>query len=447
MNTLPLITGLGLDGIVAWLPAGPRRVRDFLADAEALAARLPAGTTLLNACHDRYRFAVGFAAGLISGKVSLQPASQSAETLARIRADFPDVACLCDGDFDSLDLPRCDFPDLAAADPQKITDIPRIPADRVAAILFTSGSTGLPQPHHKTWGQLVANGRAEAAALGLERTPHTLVGTVPVQHSYGFESTFLLALHGGCAFWSGKPFYPQDIVAALDAVPRPRLLVTTPFHLSTLLSSGIGLPAIDQMLSATAPLSAALAAEAEARTGAPLHEIYGSTESGQLASRRTTDGATWTLLPGVRLEQDADTTTACDGHVEGRVALSDVIELLPERRFLLHGRHADLINIAGKRTSLAYLNHQIVAVPGVVDAAFFLPDDEAAGGITRLTAFVVAPTLNSRQLLAALRPRIDAIFLPRPPIFVDALPRNGTGKLPRSALQALYAEKIRHAGR
>jgi acyl-coenzyme A synthetase/AMP-(fatty) acid ligase len=445
MNTLPLITCHGLDSMLAWLPAGPRRVRDYLADAGALAARLPAGSTLLNMCHDRYHFAVGFAAGLLSGKTSLQPASQSAETLARIRADFPDVVCLCDDGFDTLDLPRCDFPDLSCADPQRVAVIPQIPEDRLAAILFTSGSTGLPQPQRKTWGKLVANGRAEAAALGLKQTPHTLVGTVPVQHSYGFESTLLLALHGGCAFWSGKPFYPQDITAALDAVPRPRLLVTTPFHLSTLLASGIELPAIDQLLSATAPLPAALAAEAEARTGAPLKEIYGSTESGQLASRRTTDGPAWTLLPGVRLEQNADTTTACDGHVEGRVALSDSIELLPDQRFLLHGRHADLINIAGKRTSLAYLNHQIAAVPGVVDAAFFLPDEDTSSGITRLTAFVVAPTLDSRQLLAELRPRIDAIFLPRPAIFVDALPRNSTGKLPRSALQALYEEKVPHA--
>jgi acyl-coenzyme A synthetase/AMP-(fatty) acid ligase len=447
MNTLPLISGVGLDGVFAWLPAGPRRVRDFLADAAALAARLPAGGALLNVCHDRYRFAVGFAAGLIAGKVSLQPSSQSAETLARIRADFPDVFCLCDGEVDTGELPRCVFPDLSAAAPQGVTAIPHLPADRLAAILFTSGSTGLPQPQRKTWGKLVANGRAEAAALGLDRTPHTLVGTVPVQHSYGFESTFLLALHGGCALWSGKPFYPQDIAAALDAVPRPRMLVTTPFHLSTLLASGIELPAVDLLLSATAPLSAALAAEAEARTGAPLNEIYGSTESGQLASRRTTDGPAWTPLPGVRLEQDADHTWAGGDHVEGRVALSDIIELLPDQRFLLQGRHADLINIAGKRTSLAYLNHQIAAVPGVVDAAFFLPDDEAPDGITRLTAFVVAPTLTSRQLLAELRQRIDAIFLPRPAIFVDALPRNATGKLPRSGLQALYAEKLSHAGR
>ena len=445
MNRLPLLAGDDLAAVFAWRPEGPVSVGDYLADVHALAERLPATGHLLNLCHDRYRFAIGFVAGLISGRVSLQPASQSAETLARIRDGFPDVVCLCDGDFDTLDLPRYAFPDLSSADPQHIPAIPDIPAERLAAILFTSGSTGLPQPHRKRWGQLVANARAGAAALGLDRTPHVLVGTVPVQHSYGFESTFLLALHGGCAFWSGKPFYPQDIAAALDAVPRPRLLVTTPFHLSTLLSSGIELPAIDRLLSATAPLSAALAAEAEARTGAPVHEIYGSTESGQLATRRTTEGPAWTLLPDVRLKQDADTTTACDGHVEGRVALSDVIELLPERRFLLHGRHADLVNIAGKRTSLAYLNHQIAAVPGVLDAAFFLPDDDAGGGITRLTAFVVAPTLTREQLLAALRPRIDALFLPRPPIFVDALPRNATGKLPRSALQALYEEKIHHA--
>ena len=447
MSTLPLITGADLDRVLAWQPGGPRRVRDFIADAEALAARLPAGGALINLCHDRYRFAVGFAAGLVAGKLSLQPSSQSAETLSRIRAEFPDVFCLCDGDDDTLDLPRCEFPDLPEAAPHTVTKIPRIPAERVVAILFTSGSTGLPQPQAKTWGKLVANGRAEAAALGLDRTPHVVVGTVPVQHSYGFESTFLLALHGGCAFWSGKPFYPQDIAAALDAVPRPRLLVTTPFHLSTLLKSGIALPPVDQLLSATAPLSAALAAEAEARTGAPLREIYGSTESGQLANRRTSASAEWTLLPGVRLEQADDTSWASGGHVEGRVALSDVIELLPDRRFLLQGRHADLVNIAGKRTSLAYLNHQIAAVPGVVDAAFFLPDDEAPDGITRLVAFVVAPTLTRRQLLAELRQRIDAIFLPRPPVFVDALPRNGTGKLPRNGLAALYLEMLSHAGR
>ncbi len=448
MSAAPLLTGRTPDDIFAWRTDGPVTVADYLADAATLAAALPAGDYVLNLCNDRYRFAVGFAAGLLRGKTSLQPSSQSAETFRRLQADYPGLFCLCDGETDTLDLPRVDFPECPTVNRKKAPNsefsIPEIPTDHLAAILFTSGSTGLPQAQKKTWGKLVLNGAAEAIALGLDCQPQVLVGTVPVQHSYGFESTFLLALHGGCSFWAGKPFYPQDIASALAAVPAPRLLVTTPFHLSALLAAGIELPPIACLLSATAPLSVALAADAEARTGAPMKEIYGSTESGQLATRRTTDGAAWTLLPGVRLEQDGDQTIACAGHVEGRVPLSDLIELLPDGRFLLHGRHADLINIAGKRTSLAYLNHQLAAVPGVVDGAFFLPDDEAPDGITRLTAFVVAPGLTARQVTLALRERVDAIFLPRPLVLVEELPRNSTGKLPRGNLQALYAEKVGH---
>lgn len=447
MNRLPLLGHASLDDVFAYRPDGPVRVRDFLADAQALAVMLPPGRYLLNVCQDRYRFTVGFAASLISGKTSLQPSSQSAETLRQIRVSCPDTGCLCDGDFAHQDLPRLDFPARLASCPEAISEIPRIPAEQVAARLFTSGSTGSPVAHDKHWGKLIANGRAEAERLGLLATRHNIVGTVPAQHSYGFESTVLLALHGNAPFWSGKPFYPQDIAAALAAVPAPRLLVSTPFHLSALIQAGLELPSIDLLLSATAPLSAKLAGEVESACQAPLFEIYGSTESSQLASRRTTAGATWQLLREVRLEQEEDITFAVGGHVEGRVGLSDIIELLADDRFLLHGRQADLINIAGKRTSLAYLNHQISAIEGVRDAAFFLPDEASPDGITRLCAFVVAPQLNSRELLAALRPRLDSIFLPRPVVFVDALPRNSTGKLPRGELQALYAAKVHHAER
>jgi acyl-coenzyme A synthetase/AMP-(fatty) acid ligase len=156
-------------------------------------------------------------------------------------------------------------------------------------------------------------------------------------------------------------------------------------------------------------------------------------------------------MQAVRLEQDGDTTHASGGHVEGRVPLADIIETCADGRFLLHGRHADLVNIAGKRTSLAYLNHQLGALPGVVDAAFFLPDtpepSEGAEAVTRLVAFAVAPTLDARTLMAGLRPRLDAIFLPRPLVLVDALPRNSTGKLTRQALQSLYTEQVGHGQR
>jgi acyl-coenzyme A synthetase/AMP-(fatty) acid ligase len=107
--------------------------------------------------------------------------------------------------------------------------------------------------------------------------------------------------------------------------------------------------------------------------------------------------------------------------------------------FLLHGRHADLVNIAGKRTSLAYLNQQLNAIPGVQDGVFLLPREDSPDRIGRLTALVVAPGLSPAQLTQALRERIDPVFLPRPLLFVAALPRNATGKLPSQVTQDLLA--------
>jgi acyl-coenzyme A synthetase/AMP-(fatty) acid ligase len=83
----------------------------------------------------------------------------------------------------------------------------------------------------------------------------------------------------------------------------------------------------------------------------------------------------------------------------------------------------------------------------VIDAAFFLPEETVQDGITRLCAFVVAPELKPQTLLAKLRERLDPVFLPRPLVFLDQLPRNSTGKLPISSLQALYAEQVEHAQR
>ena len=450
MQGIPIVTGHAMADTIAWRPSGPVSVQHYLADAQAMAAALPAGDWVLNLCQDRYHFAVVFAACLLSRKTSLQPASQSVETLNRLAQDYVGAFCITDGGFDALDLPRVSYASLAGQDRAPVNEIPSIEAAQVVAILFTSGSTGLPQPHGKTWAKLVQNGRAEAQALGLIHSATVLVGTVPVQHSYGFESTFLLALHGGCAFWSGKPFYPQDVVHALQAVPRPRMLVTTPHHLAALSAADLTLPALDLCLSATAPLDSDLAQRIEDRHGAPVIEIYGSTESSQLASRRTTDGAPWQPLPGVMLEQasggERGLTYALGGHVQERVALSDDIELLPDGRFILHGRHTDLVNIAGKRTSLAYLNHQLCAIEGVRDGVFFQPGDDARESVRRLTAFVVAPDLDPRALMAALRQRIDPVFLPRPLTRVDVLPRNSSGKLPRSALQALAIREAARAG-
>ncbi|MDP1534066.1 MAG: beta-hydroxyacyl-ACP dehydratase, partial [Rubrivivax sp.] len=131
------------------------------------------------------------------------------------------------------------------------------------------------------------------------------------------------------------------------------------------------------------------------------------------------------------------------GHIDSPTALADVIELTGagpvSTTFLLHGRHADLVNIAGKRSSLAYLNHQLNAIAGVQDGVFLLPREDSPDGIGRLAALVVAPGLTPAALTRALRERIDPVFLPRPLLFVEALPRNATGKLPSQFSQDLLA--------
>lgn len=422
------------DSIIAWLPAGPVTRNQFLADVHQLAGQLPDGRHVLNICHNRYHFLVGLAAAIVRGKVSLLPSSLTPNTVARLRHDTPDVFCLHDASLDGIDLPSLPFP-AAPAPAEGTLAVPEIPAEQVVAHVFTSGSTGAALIHRKTWGSLVINALSESERLGARGC--ALVGTVPPQHMYGFESTVLICLHGGAACWSGRPFYPADIGAALDAVPAPRALVTTPFHLRTLLEAGLALPPVDFLLSATAPLSEDLAARAEAACDAPLLEIYGCTETGQLASRRSTQTRAWQLLGEVTLCATETGYAARGGHVEGTVAISDVIELVDEHHFLLHGRNADQVNIAGKRTSLAYLNQQLLDVPGVTDGVFFMPDAEPDDHATRLCACVVAPGHTRQSLLAALRSRIDTAFLPRPLVFVERLPRNAASKLPRADLLAL----------
>ena len=253
---------------------------------------------------------------------------------------------------------------------------------------------------------------------------------------YGFESTVLLALLSGNAFCAERPFYPADIAAAVAAVPQAARLGDHAGSLAHLLASEIELPPVDLVVSATAPLSQDLAREVEAKFHAHLLEIYGSTETGQIAMRRTAETAAWRLWPGVRLKVSNDQVFAQGGHVEQLTPMCDVIEITGEEEFLLHGRTADLVNVAGKRSSFGYLNAQLNAIPGVIDGVFFLRDGPTGStGVARLGAVVVAPTLSAAALTEHLRQRIDPVFLPRPLIIVERLPRNATGKLPQQELQ------------
>ncbi len=448
MTNIPLIRAYNDNAVFAYRDRRPIGVDRFLRDVEQLAARLPDRRYILNLCADRYHFVVGFFAALLKWQVSLLPPNRTPDLIGQLKLRYSDVYCLTDAANGYQALETVFYPALSGPVPAvpAVPSIPHIPAEQIAAILFTSGSTGQPVANEKSWGALVRSAEAELHRLRMHAYPGMAVlGTVPPQHMYGLESTVLMVMQGGLALHAGRPFYPAEILAELAALPRPRCLVTTPIHLRALLAATASLPQLDFLLCATAPLSPQLASAAESRFAAPLYEIYGCTEAGQVATRRTVETMEWRALPGVELRQDQHGTWVSGGHVETKVLLHDVIELRNHTQFLLHGRTADLVNIAGKRTSLASLNYHLNSITGVRDGVFVMPD-QADEAVTRLTAFVVAPGLTSETVMDALRQRIDAAFLPRPLCLVESLPRNDTGKLPREALCRLVTERAANAG-
>jgi acyl-coenzyme A synthetase/AMP-(fatty) acid ligase len=396
----------------------------FLADVHLLAARLPGTRYVLNLCRNRYCFAVAFAAAVTADRVCLLSGEGSPNVLDALARDYPDCTTLTDSDIAS---PVADIADHVS--------VPEIPADRLVAIVFTSGSTGAPTAHPKHWGPIVDRSRAAGDRFGLASSG--IVATVPPGHMYGFETSVLLPLHADCASWCGPAFFPADVQAALAEVPAPRVLVTTPLQLRAL--QGIEADGLAACISATAPLEPTLAAATEARWGAPMLEIFGATECGSIASRRTLDGDAWLPYPGVRLDPDGDVAVAI---AEGMapVPLADEIDLLPDGRFRLLGRRADVVKLGGRRASLAGLNRILTDLPGVHDGIFVVPDDIDHRSTARLLALVVAPDRSAPSILAELRDRMDPVFLPRRVVHVPALPRNALGKLPRQAVLELLAQ-------
>ncbi|WP_236589015.1 AMP-binding protein [Ramlibacter aurantiacus] len=438
LQRFPLLNDLGnLDEPLAWRAGEPISRQRFLADSQGLAAALPAGGPVLPMTADRYHFALALGAALLRGQSALMPPNHTPDMVARLRSLFPSAYVLADPGQPALALPTVSFgplePRPAAA------AVPALAGDHHAAWVLTSGSTGQPMPHGKHWGPLHANVGAEAARIARYLGRPSLrgvavVGTVPAHHMYGFESTVLIGLIGGASFAAERPFYPQDVANTLASVPRPRVLVTTPLHLKALLESGVEVPPTDLVISATAPLSPQLAARAEAVCGGLLMEIYGCTEAGQVASRRTVEGPEWETFDELRLRGNGEFVTVSGGHVPEPTRLGDVLDVISPTRFRLLGRSNDLINVAGKRSSLSHLNHHLNSIDGVHDGVFFLPREGHGEEAVRLVALVVAPELSDSALRSALRERVDAAFLPRRIVRVRSLPRDATGKLPAQRL-------------
>jgi len=438
MTRLPFLRPGRPEDVIAWRAGRPVTRRDFRRDLAALAARLPDRPYVLNHCEDRYQFLVGLAAALTRGQVSLFPSNRAPEVLAQLKRDYPGVYCLTDqrSPEEAAVMEVCAYDTSGTF--SEAPD-PAFAAEQLVAIAFTSGSTGVPKRYPKHWGGFVHEARIAGERLGLAAAGGQLLATVPAQHMYGFVYSVIMPAQWGYGMSAERPFYPEDIRRALVALPGPAILVTTPVHIRACVLDGAPLSPLAFILSSTAPLDAALAAQAEALYGTRVQEFYGSTETGAIASRRQAETTVWRTFDGIRVAAVEDGFRVEAPYLPEPMVLTDCADVRSEREFVLHGRSADLIKIGGKRSALGDLNHQLLAIEGVLDGTFFLPD-AGSGREPRLTAFVVAPGCRREDILRSLRSRIDPVFLPRPLRLVDSLPRNATGKLPRGRLLQLLQE-------
>ncbi len=440
--TFPLLTHGPGERVAFWHDREVGREM-FLAHARRLAENLPEAPFAINLCDDRYAFLTALAAALIRRQTTLLPPARAPKVIEELAADYAGSYCLVDAPMRLKGITQHTVSLDESGVPGGEHAIPEIPADLVAAIVFTSGSTGRPNPNPKRWGDLVVGLRLARRRFAFQSNGHeSILATVPPQHMYGLEVSIVLPLVAASCVHAGRPFFPEDIRRAISALPEPRTMFTTPTHLRACVDSGLQWPRMSRIVSATAPLSAELAKRAEKMFSCHVMEIYGCSEAGSMASRRTVDGELWRFYDGMTSQERNGVVYVRASHLPDPIPLNDFIEVRSDSRFKLLGRHADLINIAGNRASLSDLTLKLNAIEGVRDGVFIMPDDQAGKDVARVVALVVAPDLDKKKILSMLAEHVSPVFLPRPLYQVDSLPRNAMGKLPREALSRLLEQLI-----
>ena len=422
---LPLLRDFSETATIAFYNGRHIKQKIFLSHVGQVCELLKKHKYSINLCEDRYHFLVVFSACTLLKQISLLPNSRAPKEIERLQGLYEDnhlvndrlVEKICQKDeslTDGLDV------DL------------KVESDHVVAIVFTSGSTGIPKANHKTWRQLFESAIRVKERFLNEGKQYSVIATVPPQHMFGFETTIIYPLILGVAIHAGRPFYPLDIKKALAEMPSPTILITTPIHLRACNNEEKEWPNVNFIISATSEMEGDVAIEAEKTLNTRVFEIYGCSEAGAIATRQMTKDEGWHLLTDYKIASTNKVTVLNAPGYQEDIVIPDQLEIYNVDCFRLVGRNSDLINIGGKRGSLLDLANRLKTIDGVSDAVFVLPDD-VKGRRVRMAALVVSD-LDTKHLRKELSKHIDSVFIPRPLIVVKQLPYNEYGKLPRQRL-------------
>ncbi len=275
----------------------------------------------------------------------------------------------------------------------------------------TSGSTGEP----KRCTHALADLRAEASAWAVRfADAPAIVALVPSQHIYGAIFTALLPDELGCAV----------VETVRDAAPGT-LVIGTPTQWAYLARALLAFPDGVIGVTSTAPMPSQLAHRLRGQRLTRLLEVYGSSETGGIASREH-EAAAFDLLPGWRAGGEGLERTLASGD---RLVVTppDHLDWLDERRFAIRGRRDGAVQVGGVNVFPARVRDTLLAHAGVADAAVRLEADTG-----RLKAFVVPVRAGDDRLLDELDrwcgDRLAAAERPRRFALGGALPVNAMGK-------------------
>ncbi|NNG03355.1 MAG: malonyl-CoA synthase [Inquilinus sp.] len=363
--------------------------------------------------------------------------------------------------------------DRAMAAPPEFEDVPR-GADDLAAILYTSGTTGRSKGAMLSHGNLASNALALCEAWRITGDD-VLLHALPVFHTHGLFVAINTTLLAGASMIF-LPRFDADLVVEL--LPRATTMMGVPTFYSRLLAH----PAFDRALvahmrlfvSGSAPLSAEVHKAFQARTGHAILERYGMTETNMNTSNpyegERRPGTVGMPLPGVELRiADPESgrilaqgevgvievrgpnvflgywrmpeKTAAEFRADGFFITGDMGLIDAQGYVAIVGRDKDLIITGGFNVYPAEVEAEIDALPGVRESAVIgAPHPDFGEGVTAVIAPDTGAEIDESGVRRALEHHLAKFKVPKRVLFVDQLPRNTMGKIQKNALRDTYRD-------
>ena len=355
--------------------------------------------------------------------------------------------------------------------PEQIVPEPRGPQD-LAAILYTSGTTGRSKGAMLTQANLLSNAKV-LADLWRFTPEDVLLHALPIFHTHGlFVASNIALLTGGRMI-----FLPGfDLETVLRLMPQATAMMGVPTFYTRLLddprftrdlAGGMRL-----FVSGSAPLLAETHRAFEARTGHRILERYGMTETNMNTSnpydgdRRA--GTVGFALPGVELRIMADGAEVARGEAGGievrgpnvfagywQMPEKTAEELRPDGWFItgdvgrldaegylqIVGRAKDLVISGGFNVYPVEVEAELDALPGVLESAVIgLPHPDFGEAVFAVLVPQPGVELDPEAVLDGLRNRLARFKQPKAAVVLDALPRNTMGKVQKAGLRKTYAD-------